>query len=107
MIGTLAIKEGGYTMSSQDYFNRFIHPEDVEFVLEGMKKSLKNKKSAFGTQLEHRITLQNGNIRYMAVHIKVIMPTDDHGPYVYGTIQDITEWKNIEEELIESEEKFR
>ena len=26
MIGTSAIKEGGYTMSSEDYFNRFIHP---------------------------------------------------------------------------------
>jgi hypothetical protein len=32
----------------------------------------------------------------MAVRIKVIMPTKDHGPFAYGTIQDITEWKNIE-----------
>ncbi len=107
MIGTSAIKEGGYTMSSEDYFNRFIHPDDVEFVLDDMKKSLKNKKSAFDTQLEHRITLENGDIRHMAVRIKVIISTENHGPYAYGTIQDITEWKNIEEELIENEEKFR
>ena len=107
LIGTTAIKEGGYIMSSEDYFNRFVHPEDVEYVFEGMKKSLKDKESAFGTQLEHRITLRDGDIRYMDVRIKVIMPTEDHGPYAYGTIQDITEWKNIEEELVESEEKFR
>ena len=107
MIGSSAIKEGGYTMSSEDYLNKFIHPDDVQYVLDGMKKSLKNNESAFGTQLEYRIILEDGDVRNMAVHNKVIMSTRDHGPYVYGTIQDITEWKKIEEELIESEEKFR
>ena len=43
----------------------------------------------------------------MAVNIKVIMSAGDHGAFAYGTIQDITEWKRIEDELIESEEKFR
>ena len=92
MIGTSAIKEGGYTMSSEDYFNRFIHPDDVEFVLDDMKKSLKNKKSAFDTQLEHRITLENGDIRHMAVRIKVIISTENHGPYaclLYTSCNDI------------------
>ena len=48
----------------------------MEFVLDDMKKSLKNKKSAFDTQLEHRITLENGDIRHMAVRIKVIISTE-------------------------------
>jgi hypothetical protein len=38
MIGTSAIKEGGYTMLSEDYFNKFIHPDDMQFVLDRMKK---------------------------------------------------------------------
>ena len=107
MIGTSAIREGGYTMSSEDYINKFVHPDDVQFVLDGLKKSLQNKESAFGTQLEHRIILEDGDVRNMAVNIKVIMPNRDHDAFAYGTIQDITEWKRIEDELIESEEKFR
>ena len=107
MIGTSAIREGGYTMTSEDYINKFVHPDDVQFVLDGLKKSLQNKESAFGTQLEHRIILEDGDVRNMAVNIKVIMPNRDHDAFAYGTIQDITEWKRIEDELIESEEKFR
>jgi PAS domain S-box-containing protein len=106
MMGTSASEEGGYTMASNEYFNKFIHPDDLHFVIDGMEKSLKNKKSAFGTQLEHRIILKDGTIRYMSVRIKYLIQTEDHSPYAYGTIQDITEWKNIEKELIEREEKF-
>jgi PAS domain S-box-containing protein len=107
MLGTTASEMGGYTMNCKDYINQFVHPDDVQFVLDGMNKSFKNKESGFGTQLEHRIILKDGTIRYMYIHIRDLIQTPDHGPYAYGTMQDITEWKNIEKELMESEEKFR
>ncbi len=107
MFGTSADMEGGYTMSAEDYFNKFIHPDNIQFISEAMKKSLETGESVFGTELEHKIVRADGKTRNMVVRIKIIKATENHDTFAYGTIQDVTERKKIEEELKESEEKFR
>ena len=102
MFGTTAEKEGGYTMSVEDYSNKYIHPEDVQFIVDGMKKTLKAQESAFGTNLEHRIIRSDEKTRYMAVRIRIVRATKNHGAYAYGTIQDITKIKIAEKGLKES-----
>jgi PAS domain S-box-containing protein len=99
MFGTTAEEEGGYNMSVQDYLNKYIHPEDTQSIADGMKKT---KDSNFCTELEHKIIRGDGKIRYMAVHCRTVDETDNHGPYAYGTIQDITEIKMVEKKLKES-----
>ena len=107
MFGTSADMEGGYTMSAEDYFNKFIHPDDIQFISEGMKKSLETGGSVFGTELEHKIIRRDGKTLNMVVRIRIVKATENHDSFAYGTIQDVTERKKIEEELKESEEKFR
>ena len=107
MLGTSADMEGGYTMSAEDYFNKFIHPDDIQFISEGMKKSLETGGSVFGTELEHKIIRRDGKTLNMVVRIRIVKATENHDSFAYGTIQDVTERKKIEEELKESEEKFR
>lgn len=107
MLGTTSEKEGGYSMVFEDYFRNYIHPEDFQLVMDKMKKSLKYQKSEFGTELEHRIIRADGKTRNMVIRVKIVNNNTKDDFYIYGTIQDITGRKKIEEELIESEEKFR
>ena len=107
MFGTSADMEGGYTMSAEDYFNKFIHPDNIQFISGAMKKSLETGESVFGTELEHKIVRADRKTRNMVVRIRIVKATENHDTFAYGTIQDVTERKKIEEELKDSEEKFR
>ena len=107
IFGTSAELEGGYTMSADDFFTKFIHPEDVQHISDGLNQSLKTKESAFVKELEHRIIRGDGKTRHMVVRIRTIKSTENHDAFAYGTIQDVTEWKKIEDKLKESEQKFR
>lgn len=104
---TTAEQEGGYTMSSTQYAQRFVHPEDRPIVGEEIKKALEATDPNFSRQLEHRIIYADGEIGYITVRFFIVK--DDQGRTVktYGVNQDITERKRAEELLRESEERFR
>ena len=102
MLGTTAENEGSYQMSAEDYARKYVHPEDTQFVAEGIKESLNATESVFGTEVEHRIIRKDGKIRYINVHIRVIQPNKNQSAYVYGSVQDITNRKITEEKLKES-----
>ena len=102
MLGTTAENEGSYQMSAEDYARKYVHPEDTQFVADGIKESLNAIESVFGTEVEHRIIRKDGKIRYMNVHIRVIHPNKNQSAYVYGSVQDITNRKITEEKLKES-----
>lgn len=103
MLGTSNLDQGGYRMSAEYYFENFVHPDDIERVVDEMNRSFESKGSTF----EHRIIRADGEVRDVYVTVKMVKSSDKRNNMVYGTIQDITERKNIENELKESEEKFR
>jgi len=105
MLGTTAEDEGGYHMPIEYYIKEYVHPEDAQFIAEGMKKSLAIREPTFGTEFEHRIIRRDGEIRYVAIRIKVIPATENQIAHVYGTVQDITKRKIAEEKLKESLEE--
>jgi len=80
MLGTTAENEGSYQMSAEDYARKYVHPEDTQFVADGIKESLNAIESVFGTEVEHRIIRKDGKIRYMNVHIRVIHPNKNRVP---------------------------
>lgn len=80
-------------------FEKFIttiHPEDIESFNKEQEKLLNNEKPL---ELEHRIVLKNGKIKWVMERGYVIK--DDKGEilYIEGTVQDITNQKVIETEL--------
>lgn len=105
MLGTTAEDEGGYHMPIEHYIKEYVHPEDAQFIAEGMKKSLKVREPTFGTEFEHKIIRRDGEIRYLAIHIRVVPSTDTQSLHIYGTVQDITGRKIAEEKLKESLEE--
>jgi len=90
--------EDFFGLSDEEYVERFVHPEDRERVLEAYGPvSAKNT----AVDVEYRIVRPDGEVRF--VH-EVGEPVFDHDGELarqFGTLQDITDRKRIEETLQE------
>ncbi len=104
---TTAEQVGGYTMSFADYARRFVHPDDMSEVGNEIRKSIESADPHFSQQLEHRILYEDGEIGHIAVRIFVVKDDLGHTVKTYGVNQDITERKRAEEQLQESEKRYR
>ncbi|MBN2467797.1 MAG: response regulator, partial [Deltaproteobacteria bacterium] len=104
---TTAEREGGYTMPSAQYAQRFVHPDDRSVVSVETQKALETTDPHFSRQLEHRIIYADGKVGYIAVRFFIVK--DDHGRTVktYGVNQDITERKRAEQEMASLQEQLR
>jgi two-component system, cell cycle sensor histidine kinase and response regulator CckA len=98
---------GGYTMSSEDYARRFVHPDDIVVVANEIRKALEATDPLFSAQLEHRIIYADGEIGYITVRHFVVKDELGRTVATYGVNQDITDRKMAEEALRESEAKYR
>ncbi|MDI6644320.1 MAG: PAS domain S-box protein [Methanobacteriaceae archaeon] len=104
LYGTSAKKEGGNQMSSQEYAERFIPPEEQDLVGIEVSKALETEDPDYSSTLQHSIIRADGERRTIIVRIKI--KTDENGKKI-GTIgvnQDITELKKAEEALKESDQ---
>ncbi|MCX7832748.1 MAG: PAS domain-containing protein [Ignavibacteria bacterium] len=81
-----------------------IHQEDLEYVIEEVKKGVKGKRSF---KLEYRIIHKNGSIHYVYEKGRALYDKNDKPLFLDGVILDITETKLMEIALRQSEEKFR
>ncbi len=102
ILHTTAKDQGGYNMSSKEYAEKFVHPEDLLFVNGEIERAIEAKESSYSTSLEHRIIYADGETGYVAV--KIFLVKDGHGKTIktYGINQDITERKKAEEKLRET-----
>ena len=89
---------GSYAMSREEYFRRFIHPDDVSSVEAELNQIIQSIEAHGSHQLEHRILYPDGSTGYVTVRIFFVK--DEAGKMVkaYGVNQDITEQKLAERE---------
>lgn len=78
-------------------FLEIVHPEDREKVDLAFKSSFNSK--AYNT-VEHRILTTKGNLKYVEERWKVSYNAANEPVRVFGTCQDITQRKIVEQELI-------
>ncbi len=81
-----------------------IHPDDRAFVNKSYTDSLKNK---IPYNIVHRLLLKDGTLKFVNERCETFYDGAGKAVRSVGTVQDITERKKAEEELGESEEKFR
>ncbi len=84
--------------------NIIVHPDDRELVDKTFKDAIKGNKPY---SIDHRIILPNGEERIIHEQAKLIYDDTGIPLKMSGTTQDITEIKQTENALKESEEKFR
>jgi PAS domain S-box-containing protein len=89
---------------TQNQFMKKIHPEDLTLVLEHLERKLK-KKSDLTSNYGFRIITKSNNIKWVDLHSKAINYQGNIA--ILATFIDITDKKEAEEKLIESEKKYR
>ncbi|MFZ5912330.1 MAG: PAS domain S-box protein [Chloroflexota bacterium] len=94
---TTAEEVGGYEMSSAEYSQRFVHPDDAALVGIEIEKALASTERHFTAKLEHRVLYADGGVGYIAVSIH--LERDENGKIIrwYGANQDITERRQAQD----------
>lgn len=86
--------------------NEIIHPDDRAEFNEKRQQLLEGK--LFLVEFEHRIVrVDNGEVRWVRERIEITRDEHNRPAWVYGTLQDITEYHRAEVKVRESEERFR
>jgi PAS domain S-box-containing protein len=81
---------------SYEAFLQAVHPEDRQFVDEQVSAALEQGQTY---SIDHRIVRPDGAVRYVHEQAEMSGSEDGHHIKMLGTVQDITERKEFEEEL--------
>ena len=85
-------------------FSRLIHPADRERVQEVLSNALANGS---GYELEFRTIRPNGEIRWLSTAGEVYFDAEGRAVRMLGATTDVTERRQMEQALRDSEERFR
>jgi len=107
LYGTDVIKEGKTQMSSVEYAEKFIPPEESSIVGTEIIKALKTTDPNYFGQVEHVIKKLDGEKRFIIVRYWIVKDKNGKTTKICGVNQDLTERKNVELALKESEKKYR
>lgn len=88
----------------EDWVNR-VHPKDLHRVEAIVKNALNHQIEEFKAQ--YRIVLPDMSLRWVDAVGRFLFDANGNGVRMVGTLNDITERKQTEENLKESEERFR
>lgn len=87
-----------FTVSAEN-FEKTIHPDDLEDFIRQRETGLASEDAV---SIMHRIIRSDGEIRFVQETARIIR--DAGKPQkVFGTVQDITERKNLEDQLLQSQ----
>jgi len=104
---TTAAQAGGYTMSSDDYTRRFVHPDDASVVGEEVRKSIDTTDPHFNRQIEHRVIFGDGTTGHIVVRFFIVKDEQGRTIRTFGVNQDISERKRAEEALLLSAARWQ
>jgi len=102
---TTAEEVGGYQMTSADYAQRFVYPDDMDMVGGEIGKALSSTERHYNALIEHRIIYADGEIGHISVNVHVERDEDGNITRYYGANQDITERKVAEEAVRQAQER--
>jgi PAS domain S-box-containing protein len=99
LLHTSAEREGGYIMSSAQYAQKYVDPDDMHLVGVETRKAIETADPNYYSRLDHRIIYADGEKGYITVHIRIKKDSQGRTVKTYGVNQDITNRKRAEAEL--------
>lgn len=90
--------------ASLDGFKRLVHPDDLDGLLETVTRSMQTREPY---QAEYRIIKPDGSVSWLLGQGTLLANRDNEPVGMTGIDMDITERKQNEEKVRESEERFR
>ncbi len=90
--------------ATYDSFLNAIHPEDRNAVSQAYSNSLKNHKPY---EVFHRLLLNDGRMKYVQEKGRTYYDNEGNPLRSVGTVMDITEIKEAEEQILKTEKRFR
>ncbi len=106
MLRTSVEQESGYTMTSDQYTKRFVHPEDTDIVGIAIRNAIESKEPDYNGKLEHKIIYADGKTGFISVHFFVFRNDEGRVIKTYGVNQDISDRVKAEKAIRMSEHKF-
>jgi PAS domain S-box-containing protein len=85
-------------------FLSYVHPDDREFVKQSVNKALYDRQPY---NIDHRIIVSDGTGRVLHEQAEVTYDADQNPIRMIGTMQDVTEQKKVEAELLEQRRQLR
>jgi PAS domain S-box-containing protein len=85
--------------------NEFTHPEDAKVQFANTQRLLAGKVPSFS--MEKRYLRNDGTISWAKLYASLVRDGSDRPKYYIAAVEDITERKQAEAALIESEQRFR
>ncbi len=95
--------EPGVESLDYDNMRKFIHQDD-RVVMDELTKRMQEMPS--NADLDYRIITHKGRLKYLSLDIRVENDSDGKPVRLYGSVQDITEIKLVEEELRKTNAKL-
>ena len=87
---------------SSENFEKTIHPDDLDAFLKQRDAAFSNNQEF---SISHRIIRPDNSIGYVEERARLLKDSNGNIVKVFGTVQDVTEKKQLEEQLIFSKEK--
>ncbi|MHA2271193.1 MAG: PAS domain S-box protein [Candidatus Hodarchaeales archaeon] len=104
MYRIFGVDPGSFATNSHNEFLKCVHPEDRELIDNEIERAISNQAPF---NVEYRIIRPDGAIRFISDRGKIISDEEGHAARMFGTSQDITARKQVEERLRENEETAR
>jgi PAS domain S-box-containing protein len=89
---------------SFETFTSLIHPDDLDFVMSHIQEIIETK---IESELFYRIINKEGDLKFVQGYQQLLLDEEGNVIRMNGTLHDITDRKEADDALKESEERFR